>query len=103
MKTKIRIGQLFCALTLTASIMGCSSSDKKVEAKGDTVANVAPTTPVEKPALSKEAFAEFDWTSVPQSTAEIGEFPYLTAPSGFIIRRGSSSDESKTGYSELKT
>lgn len=28
---------------------------------------------------------EFDWSNIPVSNAEIGSFPYLTAPDGFLI------------------
>jgi OOP family OmpA-OmpF porin len=101
MKTSIPFGKLLFALSLATAITGCGSSDKKVENTGDTVAATAPstTTPVttDQPAATTESFKDFDWSTVPQSTAEIGAFPYLTAPEGFYIQDGDGSDESKTG------
>jgi len=33
-------------------------------------------------------FVEFDWSTVPVSTAEIGDFPYITASGSFDIEKG---------------
>lgn len=101
MKTITTLKNLCITLLLTATITSCGSGDKKNETSSDTVATTT-ETPAEHPAGSTETFKNFDWSTIPQSNAEIGEFPFLTAPSSFIITDKGRSNESKTGYSELK-
>ena len=96
--------QLFFALSIMTAITGCSSSAKKNAAKGDSSTATTPpaaSAPVTaaQPAANAETFKDFDWSTVPQSTAEIGAFPYLTAPATFYIQEKDSYTESKTGYS----
>jgi outer membrane protein OmpA-like peptidoglycan-associated protein len=79
----------------------CGSGEKNTETSADTIASTT-EIPAEQPAGSTETFKNFDWNTVPQSNAEIGAFPFLTAPSGFVITDKGRSNESKTGYSELK-
>lgn len=102
MKTNTTLGKIFFALTLTATISGCGSSDKKDSTASDTPATTTTVTTTEQPAASTETFKEFDWNTVPKSTSEIGSFPYITAPAGFYIQDGDNSRASKTGYSHLK-
>ena len=101
MKTNTIPGKIFFALFLTASITSCGTADKKQETTTDTTAITTAVTP-DQPTDSAEAFKDFDWNTVPQSTAAIGTFPYLSAPEGFIITDKGRSNESKTGYSEIK-
>lgn len=93
------------AIGLTAAVSGCGApSDKKSETTNDSATLVTPIakTTVEEPTANTEVFKEFDWSTVPQSSSEIGSFPYLTAPAGFYIQEKDSYGESKTGYSHLK-
>lgn len=102
MKTNTTLGKLFFALSLTTALASCGSSDNKGGNSADSVtATTAPPT-VDQSTASTETFKDFDWNTVPQSTAEIGSFPYLTAPAGFYIQEKDSYTESKTGYSHLK-
>lgn len=101
MKTDTTLGKLFIALCLILTISSCGSGDKKQETTSDTVANTT-ETPVGQTVGNTESYQDFDWSTVPQSDAEIGAFPFLTAPSGFIITDKGRSNESKTGYSEMK-
>ncbi|WP_316813534.1 OmpA family protein [Pedobacter heparinus] len=101
MKTNTALANLFFALTLTASISSCGSGDQKQETTTDTTATTTAVTP-DQPATSTETFKDFDWNTVPQSTATIGAFPYLTAPDGFYVQEKDGSSESKTGYSHFK-
>ncbi len=104
MKTNTILSNLFLAATLALTISSCGSGNKKAETVSDTVATTTTEAPVAQAqtATSTESFQDFDWNSVPQSKAEIGTFPYLTAPASFFIQDKGGSDESKTGYSELK-
>lgn len=101
MKTNTTFAKIFFTLSLTAAITSCGSSDNKDGNTGDTVATTAATT-ADQPIVSTETFKDFDWNTVPQSAAEIGVFPYLTAPDGFYVQDKDSNTESKTGYSHLK-
>jgi hypothetical protein len=105
MITNTNLGNLFFALTLTLTVSSCGSGDKKEETSADSVATtteIPAEHPAEQPAGSTETFKDFDWKTVPQSASEIGSFPYLTAPAGFIITDKGGSNESPTGYSEMK-
>ena len=94
--------KILFTLSIAAVMTSCgSSSDKQTDNEDTTEVTPTPTV-TEQPATSTETFKEFDWSSVPQSTTEIGAFPYLTAPAGFFIQGKGGSDESTTGYSELK-
>lgn len=107
MRTNTTFAKAFFALALTAALASCGSSankDGNTEdsiVTGDTVATTTPP-PVDQPTTNTETFKDFDWSTVPQSTADIGGFPYLAAPSGFYIQEKDGSSESKTGYSHLK-
>lgn len=107
MKTNFTPGKIFLALLLTAAMSGCGSTDKKNGDKADSVATTAPAAaanvpaPVNQSATSTETFKDFDWSTIPQSTAEIGSFPYISAPAGFYIGEKDGYGESKTGYSHL--
>lgn len=110
MKTKITFTKIFFAFLLAATIAGCKSSSHKDQSNGDSVTTAAttpaattpPPAPADQPATTTEAFKDFDWSTVPQSTADIGAFPYLSAPAGFYIGDKDSYGKSKTGYSTLQ-
>jgi outer membrane protein OmpA-like peptidoglycan-associated protein len=106
MKTNTLLGQLFFAVSLIVAISSCGSSDKsdkKSETTGDSVATSVPApATADQSATSTETFKEFDWSTVAESSAQIGGFPYLTAPAGFYIQEKDGSSVSKTGYSDLK-
>ena len=97
--------KLLFVLSLAACMSGCVSSTKKNADKEDSVpakpsVTKAPAT-VEQPAANTETFKDFDWSTVPQSTVDIGAFPYLSAPKGYIILDKDGYSESKTGYSYI--
>lgn len=100
MKTNTILGKIFFGLSLTASITSCGTSDKKQKTTTDTTTTTTTVTP-DQPTASTETFKDFDWSTVPQSTATIGAFPYLSAPDGFYIQEKDGSSESKTGYSHF--
>jgi OOP family OmpA-OmpF porin len=111
MKTNLILNKLFCAMFIAAAITGCGSPDKKDADKADSAVTIVPadtttqtTAPVtaDQSVANTERFADFDWNTVPQSTAEIGAFPYLTAPAGFYVGDKDSYDEAKNGYSYLQ-
>ncbi len=101
MKIFPTLKNLSFAITLTTAITSCGSNDKKEENHQDTIA-VKTEVATAPSAASTETFTDFDWSTVPPSDAEIGAFPYLTAPSGFFIQDKGGWNESKTGYSEMK-
>lgn len=43
----------------------------------------------------------FNWTKVPESTAEIGVFPYLSAPDGFIIWKDGHNEVAENGMTQF--
>ena len=103
MNAKLTFENLFFALSLIATVAGCGpASDKKGKTTQDTSIVASTTETSTAPAASTEEFKEFDWNTVPQSSSEIGAFPYITAPTGFYIQEKDSYSESKTGYSYLK-
>lgn len=79
MKTNTTLGNLFFALTITASITSCGSGDKKEETDVDTLAT-STEIPADQPAGSTESFKDFDWSTVPQSNAEIGGISIFNRP-----------------------
>lgn len=105
MTTNFTFGKILFALSVTVAITSCGSGDKKNADQSDSVVVTAPAdtaTPpanADQPPASTETFKDFDWNTVPQSTAEIGAFPYLSAPAGMYIGLKDSYSESKTGYS----
>ncbi|TDO20227.1 OmpA family protein [Pedobacter duraquae] len=109
-KTNNRLTSLLYTGVLATCLTACSSSGKKGDTPADTTvtttsattstSTAAPSISSETPGTT-EVFKDFDWNTVPVSTAEIGAFPYLTAPSGFYIGEKDSYSESKTGYSTV--
>jgi outer membrane protein OmpA-like peptidoglycan-associated protein len=100
--TRDNVGKVLLSFAFAIVLTGCgSSNEKKDETKENTVES-EPAQSEDTPTNATEAFKEFDWNTVPQSSSQIGEFPYLTAPAGYIIVDRGGSNESKTGYSELE-
>lgn len=99
---KCNIDRTLFALALATVFTACGPSAGKTDVSaGDTI--TAPAVKTEEPLTgSTEAFADFDWTAIPTSSASIGAFPYLTAPAGFFIQDKGGWEESKTGYSLLQ-
>ena len=109
MKLNASLNKVFVALLIAATMSSCGSSDKKNQTNtSDSSTAVASTTPAAPPvaegqsAATVEAYKDFDWNTVPKSTADIGAFPYLSAPAGLYIGENDSYTKSKTGYSILQ-
>lgn len=94
-----KLGKVLFALGVAMASCG-SPSENKEGTKDDSV-TAAPSM-VDQPTTGTEEYKEFDWGSIAQSSSQIGDFPYLTAPAGFFIQDKGGWDESKTGYSEFK-
>ena len=64
----------------------CNNSNKENNAGGETPVKGTDTLtlsqPEEIPSLEQDSTADFDINSIPVSTAEIGDFPFFTAPEG---------------------
>jgi OOP family OmpA-OmpF porin len=107
MNTKADLVKLIITVSLISVVTSCGNSkDGNSKDKNDTAvvdsAKAASAVNEEQPVAGTEEFKEFDWNVIPKSSAQIGVFPYISAPDGFYIQHKDSSDESKTGYSELK-
>ena len=71
-------------ICLILSIVACKNDSKQQK-------NVPENSEIEETqntsSTTNELFLkDFDWSKIPESTAEIGAFPYITAPEGFIVR-----------------
>ena len=102
-KPVARLTGLLGTIFLATLLYACTGTDNKETASRDTTATESTST--EAPtaqAGTTEVFTPFDWSTVPQSTATIGTFPYLSAPTDFYIQVKDSYTESKTGYSHFK-
>ncbi|MCD0487399.1 OmpA family protein [Pedobacter sp. MC2016-14] len=108
MRTNNMSAKFIQAIILSIVITSCGNSDNKDAHKGTDSAAVTDSSAVttqtqpDQSAASTEIFKDFDWTTVAQSNAVIGAFPYISAPEGFYIQEKDSYSESKTGYSYYK-
>jgi len=104
LKLKVCLSGLLSAIMLACLLSACGNPNNKESLTKDTLAteSSSPETPAAAPTGNTEVFKAFDWTTVPQTSAAIGKFPYLTAPSDFYIQVKDSYTESKTGYSHFK-
>lgn len=102
MERNATLSKLLAAATLVFTMASCGSGEKKDPAGTDTLTTSTEIPENAQTAPATESFKEFDWAGVPQSSAAVGAFPYLTAPSGFFIQDKGGWNESKTGYSEMK-
>ena len=75
---------LLCGLTL-AACNDQKTTNTKVEGE-DAVIQTSPST---QTAPTVPA-GKFDWANIPVSNVEIGAFPYVTAPTGFMVVGGKS-------------
>ncbi|MBO0590903.1 OmpA family protein [Cellulophaga sp. E16_2] len=80
---------------MTLSLFSCKD-DPKVTPQLEQETETIPIqeTDREEPLI---VFKEFDWSSIPVSDTNIGVFPYLTAPEGFIIWEDGHNDVAKNG------
>ncbi len=80
--------------TIGLALFSCKNEKKTEDKKEDT----SVTQEMEKSTSINELYLkEFDWTKIPESTSEIGAFPYITAPEGFLIWKDGHGEESKNG------
>ncbi|WP_194774589.1 OmpA family protein [Pararhodonellum marinum] len=87
-------------LTLTTLIFTLISCTKEKVVDQATEENADDISETHNQALKSEDghfLDEFDWSKIPTSTAEIGSFPYITAPDGFIVLQKGKKSMSKDG------
>ncbi|RYZ49906.1 MAG: OmpA family protein [Sphingobacteriales bacterium] len=101
-KNKSKLCSLLASLMLATLVLACGSENKEAHTS-DTLATESSATETPTAATATtEIFKDFDWNTVPSSTADIGGFPYLSAPEGMYVQVKDSYTESKTGYSHFK-
>lgn len=61
---------------------------------GTTDKTATDSKPISKEVLFLETF---DWSNIPESTVDIGVFPYVSAPEGFIVKEEGSTEVAKNG------
>lgn len=93
---------LLVTLGMSLAISGCKPESEKTIEGTQEIPVEAPSAEATPEVTNGNTFKDFDWNTVPQSTAEIGEFPYITAPDGFSITDKGHLSETKEGYSEFK-
>lgn len=55
-----------------------------------------------KPTSKETLFLEtFDWSKIAESTADIGVFPYIAAPEGYIVKKEGSTEVAKNGMTNF--
>lgn len=96
-----RYFKIFALSTLIAGFTACNSATKSPDTAPKDTASTSTVTE-QKPSSGIDEFKEFDWSKVPPSSAKIGSFPFLTAPSGFIIVDKGGLNGTKLGYSDFK-
>ena len=70
-------------LGLVLSLSACKKAPEKVAASATPVAApavAAPPVAAANPAATATLMAELDWNTLPESTADIGGYPYFKAP-----------------------
>ena len=109
MNLNASLSKVFVALSIAATMSSCGSSDHKDQTITSDSTTVITSTTAAAPPVTEgqssapvEVFKDFDWNNVPKSTADIGAFPYLSAPAGLYIGENDSYSKSKTGYSTLQ-
>lgn len=90
-------------ITLGVTLFSCKNENKTVE--NSTGGNDIPKIQNEDTS-KKEAplyLDEFDWSKIPNSSAEIGAFPYISAPDGFVINNeyGEVAKNGMTAFSDF--
>jgi outer membrane protein OmpA-like peptidoglycan-associated protein len=79
-------------------LLSCKS-DKKTEKEAD-VQMEAPTPQTVEINKTQAAFKDFDWSTIPLSKVDIGNFPYLSAPEGFMIRKEGIHEKAENGMTK---
>ena len=79
--------------------LGLCSCKKENNAVQEAESSTIDKTVADSKTTSKETlFLEsFDWSKIPESTADIGIFPYISAPEGFIVKEEGSREVAKNG------
>ncbi|WP_308992891.1 OmpA family protein [Mariniflexile litorale] len=87
--------------TLVMTFISCIN-EKKIETNTMQTIEVA-ITPTPETQTNKDAMFldEIDWSKIPESTANIGGFPYLTVPEGFVIWEEGHNEISKNGMTKF--
>jgi len=87
-------------LFLVLLFLSCKKEANRVAKNEEVRENFAPENEISdrEQALFLESF---DWSKIPESTAEIGVFPYITAPEGFIIWEDGHNQVSKNGMTKF--
>ncbi|MBA6314118.1 OmpA family protein [Cellulophaga baltica] len=89
---------LFIA-ALNLVLLSCKS-DKKTE-KEIEVQIETPELQTVEINNTQAAFTDFDWSPIPVSNTEIGEFPYITAPENFIIWKDGHNEIAENGMTKF--
>ncbi|WP_158974703.1 OmpA family protein [Cellulophaga sp. L1A9] len=91
--------KLLFITVLNLALLSCKSdkkTDNEVEIQEET------TTPkVVETNKTQAAFEDFDWSTIPVSNTEIGEFPYITAPENFIIWKDGHNEIAENGMTKF--
>jgi OOP family OmpA-OmpF porin len=84
---------------ITLALLSCNE-DKKVtpQLEQETEEKIRDFPEMNK---SVAKFHDFDWSTTPVSNAEIGEFPYVTAPDGFIIWKDGHNEIAENGMTKF--
>lgn len=89
-------------LGLVLSLSACKKAPEKVAASATPVAApavAAPPVAAANPAATATLMAELDWNTLPESTADIGGYPYFKAPE--TMRIDANEANTKLGVSEV--
>ena len=81
---KIALINLVLVTLLSCKDTTAEKANKEIESDTTPVA-----VPTEK-SPNKEVEKEFSWADIPESTVDVGEFPYLTPPKGMIVDKDDS-------------
>lgn len=87
-------------LVLGLLFLSCKKEANKVTKNDEVNESVTPENEIsgKEQALYLESF---DWSKIPESTAEIGVFPYITAPEGFVVLEEGHNDVAKNGMTNF--
>ncbi|AWG20916.1 hypothetical protein FFWV33_04845 [Flavobacterium faecale] len=85
---------------LSIIIGSCKKENNAVQNKNvsEVKENAAGSSEASKETLFVDSF---DWSKIPESSAAIGVFPYITAPEGFIIKEEGSTEVAKNGMTNF--
>ena len=89
---------------LTSLIFSVISCKNEVKKQQDLPENLEIEKPENTNTTTSDLYLkDFDWSKIPNSSSEIGVFPYITAPEGFSVRDeyGEVSKNGMTKYSDF--